>query len=56
MMGYWEAMVDPDDPTQIVVTNPTGQAAHEFPLAEAKAIRDALNQLNEFEFIPEKAT
>lgn len=48
--GTWEAEVDPDDPSEIALTNPSGQYAYGFPLKDAKGIRDALNELPDVAF------
>lgn len=50
MARTWEAEVDPDDPTEIALTNTTGQYAFGFPLKDAKGIRDALNELPDSAF------
>lgn len=45
MTRTWEAEIDPDNPSEIAVTHPDGRYVYGFPLAEAKGIRDALNEL-----------
>ena len=46
---YWEAEEDPDDPTEIALTNPEGRYVYGFLKADARGIRDALNELSEAE-------